>query len=266
MAAARHQRRNLALAVTTRAAAPASSGMVAISGSRWPRWRSMAMTAGCGWAMPRIMILASAGWVGAIVEFRADRVNWTRYGKGGAASRRQRQLLLELGSAHGLSVAGRAALEPARIRELADQHRVEAGVAHQFLREPHRLGIVTGDRNRELRIGAVRLAREDRITERVERAHQPRAGQIFLRGDADSVLLDLLGDRGTVAPRNGVAGVEHDLVLQRVAKLLPELRQRAVRHRDEECAAEGNRLRHGAGLGERSEPAHHVLKFVGMAR
>ncbi len=31
-----------------------------------------------------------------IVEFRADRVNWTRGGKAGAASRRQRQLLLGL--------------------------------------------------------------------------------------------------------------------------------------------------------------------------
>src|SRR5260370_15776620 len=259
MAAARHQRRNLAFAATTHAAAPASSGMVAISGSRWPRWRSMAMTAGCGCAMPRIMILASAGWVGAIVEFRADRVNWTRYGKGGATSRRQRQLRVELGGVHGLAIAGCDALEPARIRELADQHRIEAGVAHQFLRPPHRLGVVAGDRDRELRIGAVRLTREDRVIQRVERTHQPRAGQIFPRGDADSVLLDLLGDRSTVARRDRVAGVEHDLVLQRAAEILTELRQRAVRHRDQECAAEANRLRHGAGLGERSATAPPVL-------
>src|SRR5438034_11699350 len=109
MEAARHQRRNLALAATTRAAVAASSGVVAISGSRWPRWRSMAMTAGCGCAMPRIMGSVPGWYVGAIVEFRADRVNWTRRGKGGAALRRQRQLLLELGSAHALSVAGRAA-------------------------------------------------------------------------------------------------------------------------------------------------------------
>ena len=69
-----------------------------------------------------------------------------------------------------------------------------------------------------------------------------------------------------VAPRHGVTGVEHDLVLQRLAEILTKLGQRAVWHRDEECAAEGSRLRHGTGLGERCEPAHHVLELVGMAR
>ena len=83
-------------------------------------------------------------------------------------------------------------LETAGGGELADHHRIEAGVAHQPGGDFHRLGIVAGDRNRQLRIGAVRLAGEDPVVERIEGAHQPRAGQIFLRGHADAVLVDFI--------------------------------------------------------------------------
>ena len=49
----------------------------------------------------------------------------------GGRSWRQVQFLLELGGAHRLAVSGIAALKPARIRQLADHHRVEARIAHQ---------------------------------------------------------------------------------------------------------------------------------------
>src|SRR5208282_3657219 len=84
---------------------------------------------------------------------------------------RERQLLLEFGGGHRLAVTRPATLEAARIGELADNHRLEAGVAHQPGRYLHRIRIVAGDRYRELRIGAVRLAREDHVAHRIEGAH-----------------------------------------------------------------------------------------------
>ena len=84
-------------------------------------------------------------------------------------------------------------MEQFGIGELADNNRIEAGVANQPGRDAHRLGIVAGNGHRELRIGTIGLLREERVTDRVEGANQARAGQIFLRGHADAVLLDSTG-------------------------------------------------------------------------
>jgi hypothetical protein len=48
-----------------------------------------------------------------------------------------------------------------RARELADDHRLEAGVAYQSRSHLQRLGIIAGDRDCELRIRAVRLSHQD---------------------------------------------------------------------------------------------------------
>src|SRR5690242_3145073 len=93
---------------------------------------------------------------------------------------RQRQLLPKFGGRNVLAIARSAALKPLGVGELADHHRIETGVAHQPGRDLHRLGIIAGDRHRKLRIGPVRLAFEYLVVERVEGAHQPYAGQIFL--------------------------------------------------------------------------------------
>ena len=70
---------------------------------------------------------------------------------------------------------------------------------------------------------------------------------------------------GAVARCNRVAGVEHDLALERAAVVLADLRQRAVGHRDEQRIAERDRLGDRAGLRKRAEPRHQVLQLFGMA-
>ena len=64
----------------------------------------------------------------------------------------------------------------------------------------------------------------------------------------------------------GVAGVEHDLALERRAVVLAELRQRLVRHRDEQRVAERDRLLDRAGLREFAETGNQVLELFGVAR
>src|SRR5262249_40476703 len=135
----------------------------------------------------------------------------------------QRQLLLQLGRADLLAVARLAALEAPRVRELADDDGIETGVAHQAGRRLHRLGLVARDRHRKLRIGSVRLLGEDANAHGVERAHDFRAGQIFLRHHADAVALHLVGKLLPVAAGNRVAGVEHDLALEAGLVLLADL-------------------------------------------
>src|ERR1019366_10248778 len=92
---------------------------------------------------------------------------------------RQRQLLLEFARTHRLAVARTTALEPAGVGERADDHRLEAGIAHQARGHLHRCVVVAGDGNRKLRCGAVRLTRQDHVGHRVERAYQTRAGQVL---------------------------------------------------------------------------------------
>ena len=116
------------------------------------------------------------------------------------------------------------------------------------------------------RIGPVRLAREDRVVERIEGAHQPRAGQIFLRHHADAFVLGLIGKGRAVARGDGVAGIEHDLALHRRAVVLADLRQRRIGHGDEEDLADVDRLLHRAGLSVGAEPGDEVLELLGMAR
>ena len=107
-------------------------------------------------------------------------------------------------------------MEDTRVRELADHNRIETGIPHKHRSHLQCFSIVTGNRNRELWIGAVRFAREDRIGECVECAYQPRAGQVLLRGYADAVALDFVGKRA-VAGWNRVAGLEQDLPLSTLA-------------------------------------------------
>src|SRR5215468_130537 len=147
----------------------------------------------------------------------------------------------ELGRGHRLTVTGRATLEPARIHKLAHNDRLETGVAHQSRSNRQRLAIVASNRNGKLWIRAVGLAHEDRIGKRVERAHQMCSGQIFLRRDTNTFVLHLVGDN-SVACLYGIAGVEYDLALKGVAVISTELRQRAIRHGEKECIAEGDRL------------------------
>ena len=87
----------------------------------------------------------------------------------------------------------------------------------------------------------------------LKRAHQPRARQILLRHDADTLFLDLVGDRNSVARRCGVAGVEDDLAFERGTVVLADLRQGAIGHCYEEHVAKGDRLIDSAGLGELAE-------------
>ena len=163
-------------------------------------------------------------------------------------------------------VTRRAALKAGGVCKLADHDRIETGVAHQCGRGLDRFGIVAGDRHRELRIGPVRLAGEDLVVEGVEGTHQPRAGQIFLRDDADALLLDFVGEGIAVARRNCIAGIEHDLAFERRAVVAADLRQRRVRHRDEQHVAERDRLIDGAGLRKLAEAGDEVFQLVWMAR
>src|SRR3984893_14645134 len=182
-----------------------------------------------------------------------------------AGSRGQRQFLPQLGRAHRLTVTGSAALESACIAKLAHDDRLESGVAHQPRSNSERLAVISRNRDGKLRIRTVRLAREDHIGKRVERTHEPRAGQIFLRSDSDSIALHLVRDR-TIASGYRVAGVEHYLALEDIAVLLSDLRQRAVGHRDEQRVAERNRLLHRSILSERTESGHQLLQLLGMPR
>ena len=78
-------------------------------------------------------------------------------------------------------------------------------------------------------------------------------GKVLLRRDADAVLQHFVGDR-PVARGDRVAGVEHDLALERCGVLAAELGQRRVRHGEEQRLAEGDRLGDRAAAGERAEP------------
>src|SRR5581483_8364501 len=123
---------------------------------------------------------------------------------------RQGKLLLELRSRDLLSIAGLTALETPRIGKLADHDGIEACVAHQTGSNFDSIDVVAGDRNCQFRIGAVRLAGEDRVAHGVEGARDAYAGKVFLRRHTNAVLLDLIGD---VAVTRGhrVAGIQHDL-------------------------------------------------------
>src|SRR6266404_4651941 len=123
---------------------------------------------------------------------------------------RQRKFLLEFSRAQTLAISLRAALEPARLSELADLHRIKAGIAHQSRRNLHCFLIIAGNRYREPGGGTVRFAFKDHVGERVEGAHQPSAGQIFLGSNTDAVALHFVGD-SAVPTSHGIVGVEHDL-------------------------------------------------------
>src|SRR5439155_9390387 len=101
----------------------------------------------------------------------------------------QRQLLPELRGAHVLAISRRATLEAARIGQFADLHRVKPGITHQSSRDLDCFLIIAGNRDREPRGRTVRFALEDHVAERVEGAHQPRAGQIFPRSNSDAISL-----------------------------------------------------------------------------
>src|SRR6185437_9630120 len=110
-----------------------------------------------------------------------------RSARANAAARSQAQFLLQYRRAHRLTVTGIAALDATRILEVADHDRIEARLAHQLRRDFQRARVVAGDRNGKARRRAVGLILENAEIERVERAHQSRAGKIFLRHDADAV-------------------------------------------------------------------------------
>src|ERR1051326_8642923 len=137
----------------------------------------------------------------------AARQRRRRCGRWTRMSWLERELLSQLGRGDALAVARRAALEQPCVGELADNHRIEASIANEPGDHAHRIVVVARDRHRELRIGTVGLLGEVSGAHGVEGAHEPRAGEIFLRGDADAVLLDFVSD-GTAARRYGIAGVD----------------------------------------------------------
>src|SRR5262249_2012295 len=95
--------------------------------------------------------------------------------------------------------------------------------------------------------------------------HDVNAWKIFLRGHADAVLLDFIRD-GAIARRHRVTGVEHDFTFHRCGVVPTNLRNRAVRHRDEKDLAKRNRLLDRTRLREAAKLCHHGLQFLGMTR
>ena len=63
------------------------------------------------------------------------------------------------------------------------------------------LGVVAGDRDRQLRVGAIGFAGDDRVADGVEHAHEARAGQVLLRREADAFAVGLVGDRAVACRR-----------------------------------------------------------------
>ena len=147
------------------------------------------------------------------------------------------------------------------VGKFAHDDRIEASVANKPFGDANGLRIVAGDRNSKLRIGAVRFAREDFVVERVERANNPRARQIFLRNDANPLFLDLVSDGSTVARGDRVTGVEHDLAVELDAVVLADLRQRAIGNGNKENIAKHDCFINGSGFGNFAQPGGKVLQL-----
>src|SRR5262249_40231424 len=115
------------------------------------------------------------------------------------------------------------------------------GIADELYGDLDRLRIVAGDRHADLFALALRLALEIAVADWIEGAHQPGAGQIFLRSRTDTVRHRLLGDLA-VPRRDRVARIDHDLAGELRGVFAPDLSQGRIGHRDEHDIAEGDCL------------------------
>ena len=157
------------------------------------------------------------------------------------------------------------ALETPRVRKRSHSHRIEASVTHKRGRNLHGLWIVAGNRYRKFRIRPVRLARKHHVRQGVECANDAHARKILLRRYTDSVLFDFVGN-GAIARRHRIAGVEHHLSLHPRGIVFADLRDRPIRHGNEQNVAERHGLFHRARLGKAAELGNHVLQLFGMTR
>src|SRR5262249_36123756 len=170
----------------------------------------------------------------------------------------RQRFLLQSGCAARLPVAKPAALKQLGARKLADDDRIETGIANQSRRDLHAVLIVTGNRHREFWIGPVRFAGEYPVGHRVEGANEPRSRQVFLRGHTDAVGFALIGDRA-IARCNGIAGVEDDVAFESRRMLLSNLRYRSVAHGQQHNIGEYDRLIDILGVGQRAKTCNQVF-------
>ena len=164
-----------------------------------------------------------------------------------------------------LPIARLTALETPRVCKRSDGHRIEASVTHKRGRDLHGLLIVAGNRYRKFRIRPVRLARKHHVRHGVECADDAHTREILLRRHTDSVLFDFIGN-GAIARRHRVAGVEHYLSLHARGIVFANLRDRPVRHGNEQNVAERYSLLDRTGLCKATELGNHILQLFGMTR
>src|SRR5437868_11545170 len=149
--------------------------------------------------------------------------------------------------------------------QLAYDHGLTAGVAHQLRRDLHSLGIVSRKGNPELFAFVFERSLHLCRIHRTERAHQSSIGKEFRRRQSGAIVLYLARELAIRSRRN-VARIEHNLSAYRVLQVAPELRQRFIRNREQQHCAELRRL---AGRADRSawaELARDCGGFLRMTR
>src|ERR1700683_2300057 len=133
--------------------------------------------------MTRVRQHAPAGLPAPPTRPIAARRSWSK-----------RKLLPEFNRRRLLAISGATALEATRVGKFTDNDRIEAGIANKPFCDPHGFRVVARDRNSKLRVRTVRFAGEDFVAQRVERADDLRARQIFLRNDANPLFLHLVSE------------------------------------------------------------------------
>src|SRR5438067_6266956 len=125
--------------------------------------------------------------------------------------------------------------------QLAYDHGLTAGVAHQLRRDLHRLGIVSRKGNPELFAFVFERSLHLRGIHRTERAHQSSIGKEFRRRQSGAIVLHLACELAIRSGRN-VARIEHNLSAYRILQVAPELRQRFIRNRKQQHCAKLRRF------------------------
>ena len=94
-------------------------------------------------------------------------------------------------------------------RQATDHHRLKPDLLDQRCRQRQRILVVTGDRHRRRLALAMRQFGQLVKVDRVEGAHDMRAGQRLLRRQTGAALgTDLLDEVLAVAPRDRVADID----------------------------------------------------------
>src|SRR5258706_13887118 len=104
-----------------------------------------------------------------------------------------------------------------------------------------------------------------RSVDRIERAANARAGEQFRRGETGALLSGPSRDF-SVTRDERVAGVDHHFVLEQLRQILANLRERAVRYRDQQHFAKGGGFARGTGTCIGPELSGERLVVLDMAR